>query len=684
MASTTGDNLTSLEGDMLAVDQNAVADSSATAAVVANGSIPNETPSTEENESHPGPGGEDDDSGKGSAIPTTPGHSHPPASVTPQIDTDVVVVGAGFSGISAIYRLRKLGLKIQAFEAGSDFGGVWYWNRYPGARVDSETPFYQLNIPEVWRTWNFSKRFPDHIELRRYFAHIDATLNLRKDVEFNARVIDASYNAQRGRWTVQTDAGHTATAKYLILATGLLHRRFIPDFPGLDRYQGEVHHSGFWPDGVDVRGKKVALIGAGATAVQITQELGKQADQLTVFLRRPSYCLPMQQRAWSKLENLGWKPYLERLFKQGRLSRAGMPNEGQPCGVFDVTQEEREKYFEELWARGAFNFQMCNYNNVLLDKKANREVYNFWLKKTRQRISDPVKRDIMAPLEPPYFFGTKRNPLEHDYYEVIDQPNVEIVDLNKTPLETFDQTGMIMTDKKREFDMVVLATGFDSFTGSLTNMGLKNKDGVDIKDVWKDGIWTYLGMMCSGFPNMFMTYSPQAPTALSNGPTILECQVDFVVDSIAKLERENIKSIEPLHSAEVEWKQLITTMNDRTLFPFTSSWWTGGNIPGKKAEPMTYIGGIDNYEKQCRATMENWKGFAVVKEDEEAQDGEKEEEKGGIKKEEEKGDIKKEQDKAVIKKNDGKKELEKEEDENIKSGFVHVETVSVSAVEVHA
>ncbi len=383
------------------------------------------------------------------------------------VSCDVVVVGAGFSGVSAMYKLRKLGMSVKTFEAGSDFGGVWYWNRYPGARVDSEFPFYQLNIPEVWRTWNFAERFPGHEELRRYFEHIDKTLGLRKDIEFNARVVDASYDSEKARWTVKTSSGSCAVSKYLILATGLLHRTHTPDFPGLNEYKGELYHSGCWPEDVEVKGKNVALIGAGATAVQITQEIGKQADHLTVFLRRPSMCLPMGQRPLSELENLGMKSFLPGLFDAGRQSRAGFPSGGPPCGVFDVTKEERETWFEELWSRGAFSFQICNYNDVILDKKANREVYDFWAKKIRARISDPVKRDIMAPLEPPFFFGTKRNPLENGYYEVLDQPNVEIVDLNQTPLKTFRPTGMLMADDKlREFDMVVLATGFDSFTGS--------------------------------------------------------------------------------------------------------------------------------------------------------------------------------------------------------------------------
>jgi cation diffusion facilitator CzcD-associated flavoprotein CzcO len=464
-----GDNMASLDGDMLAVSQDTsvvngniaavieVAPTTNEAIPVINGHTSTETPAING----------DLPTTSGDAPDLTEHSAGVQDAVKEPVHTDAVVVGAGFSGISAIYKLRKLGMKIQAFEAGSDFGGVWYWNRYPGARVDSETPFYQLNIPEVWRTWNFKQRFPDHIELREYVACIDKTLGLRKDVEFNSRVNSVTYDNDTARWTVKTDKGHIATCKYVILATGLLHRRFIPDFPGLDSFTGKVHHSGFWPDNLSVKGKKVGLIGAGATAVQITQELGKQADQLTVFVRRPSYCLPMRQRSWSELESIGWKSFLERLFNIGRLSRAGFPSGGPACGVFDVAREERETWFEELWARGAFNFLMCNYNDVLLDRKANREVYNFWQKKIAERLKDPAKQAIMVPEEPPYFFGTKRNPLEHDYYEVLDQSNVAVVDLNKTPLKTFQPNGMVMSDDKvHEFDMIVLATGFDSFTGS--------------------------------------------------------------------------------------------------------------------------------------------------------------------------------------------------------------------------
>ncbi|KAJ9494848.1 hypothetical protein H2202_009750 [Exophiala xenobiotica] len=542
------------------------------------------------------------------------------------VDCDVLIVGAGFSGVSMLYRLRKLGLNTKIFESGDDFGGVWYWNRYPGARVDSEWPYYQLNIPEVYRGWEFAERFPGHEEIRSYFAHVDKVLGLRKDVQFNAHVIDAQWHD--GTWTVKTDQGHVAQAKYLILCSGLLHRRHVPDFPGLSSFRGKIHHTGFYPEDLSAKGKKVALIGAGATAVQVTQELAKEADQLTIFMRRPSLCLPMGQRPIGALEQKGWKTYFASLFNEGRRSRTGFPGGGQECGVFDVSDEERERVFEELWSRGGFNYMLANYNDLLLDKASNQKVYEFWARKIRQRMQDPRKRDLMAPIEAPYHIGTKRSPLEQDYYECIDRDNVDIINMNDEPLKTFNAQGMLLEGGKQlDFDMVVLATGFDSFSGSITQMGLKNKDGLDIKDVWKDGIRTYLGMTMNGFPNCFMVYTPHGkslsspniancvditPTALSNGPTIIEMQCDFVASAIEKLEKAGAKSVEPTREAEDGWDHMIDEMNKHTLFPLTNSWWTGANIPGKKVQIVSHIGGIEMYEGQCRETLQDWKGFNVV------------------------------------------------------------------------
>ncbi|KXT09552.1 hypothetical protein AC579_238 [Pseudocercospora musae] len=529
------------------------------------------------------------------------------------IKADVLVIGAGFSGITAIHRFRKEGMTVKCFESGEDFGGVWYWNRYPGARVDSEMPFYQLNIPEVYKTWSFSERFPGHQELREYVAHIDKTLNLRKDTYFNARVNDARRDDSKGVWQIKTLQGHIAEGKYLILCTGLLHRTYTPDFPGMSDYKGEIYHSGAWPEDFNPKGKKIGLIGAGATAVQITQELGKQADELTVFLRRPSYCLAMQQRPLTKVEQDQLRVYYPVLFKEGRNSAVGFPSIRREQGVQEVSKEEREEHFERMWNTGGFHFQLSGFNDGAIDPESNEITYQWWRKKVCERLTDPEKNKIMAPEKKPYYFGTKRSPLEQDYYEVLNRPNVQIHDLNESPLEKFTEKGMVMADDKEyAFDAVVLATGFDSFTGSITKMGLKNKDGIDIKDIWDKGVNTYLGITVGGFPNMFMAYTPQAPTALSNGPTIIECQVETIVDFIKKLEAEGAKSIEARQDAEAEWKQALNEMTKYTLFPFTDSWWNGSNIPGKKAENMSYIAGINMYEAQVRATMDGWKGFEVV------------------------------------------------------------------------
>ncbi|KAK5943489.1 hypothetical protein PMZ80_004496 [Knufia obscura] len=383
-------------------------------------------------------------------------------------DVDVLIIGAGFSGISTIYRTRKLGLKALILESGSDFGGVWYHNRYPGARVDSEWPYYQLNIPEVYRTFSFSERFPGHAELRKYMAHLDKVLELRKDCIFNAHVNDCSWDEKSGRWTVKTQQGHVATAKYLTLCTGLLHRRHYPEFPGLENFKGAVHHSGFWPEDLSTEGKKVALIGAGATAVQITQEVAKDADQLTIFMRRPSYCLPMMQRKLNELENRGFQAYYDILFREGRKSMAGFPSNRSQKSALEGTPEEREAVMEDLWTRGGFQF-MFAFADTTVNKEANKVVYDFWQRKVAARMRPGKKRDLMAPPvdKMPYWFATKRAPLEQDYYECVDRDNVDVVDMNEQRIKNFADGGIVFEDgTEKEFDILILATGFDSFSGS--------------------------------------------------------------------------------------------------------------------------------------------------------------------------------------------------------------------------
>lgn len=340
-------------------------------------------------------------------------------------------------------------------------------NKTEGARVDSEWPYYQLNIPEVYTSWSFSERFPGHKELRSYMEHLDNVLDLRKDTLFNAHVIDCSWNATEARWHVKTKTGTEASGKYLLICTGLLHRRHYPSFPGLDTFKGEIHHSGFWNESLSTKGKKVALIGAGATAVQITQEVGKDASQLTIFMRRPSYCLPMGQRPMSELENRGFQLYYDTLLSAGRKSYAGFPSRPAQKASAEYTPEQREEIMSTLWSRGGFQF-MNSFNDTIINAETNKIVYEFWSRKVRQRMRPGKKRDLMAP-EPekmPYHFGTKRAPLEQDYYEVVDQDSVDVVNMNEKRIKTFTDVGLVYEDGETlEFDMLILATGFDSFSG---------------------------------------------------------------------------------------------------------------------------------------------------------------------------------------------------------------------------
>ncbi|KAF2098259.1 FAD/NAD(P)-binding domain-containing protein [Rhizodiscina lignyota] len=528
------------------------------------------------------------------------------------IQVDALVVGAGFSGITAIHRLREAGLTVKCMEASGDFGGVWNFNRYPGAGVDVEVPFYQLNIPEVYRDWTFSERFPGHEELRSYVAHIDKKLGLQRDTIFHATVNDASWDLHKGRWTVRTEQGHTASAKYLILASGLLHRIYTPDFPGLSNFSGDIHHSAAWNQNFSAKGKKIGLIGAGSTGVQLTQSLGKAAAELTVLVRRPGYCLPMKQRTLTPQEQHEWKRLYPLMLKAARESHVGFPVPATTKAALDVSKEEREQHWAYTWEQGGFSFGMQAFKDASRNKESNELMYQYWRSRVASRLTDPRKLEVMAPEQKPYYFITKRLPLEQDYYEVLNQDNVHVHDLSKIPLKSFTSNGLLMADgTEYEFDAVVLATGFDSITGSLTQLGVKDKHGVDLKTLWADGVKTYMGITISGFPNMFVVYSPQAPTPFVNAVTILEAQVELAVDIIKKMEEKGYKSIEATKEAESQWKKDLYAMTEGTLFPFTDSWWNNANVPGKKAEILAYVAGIKHYEAKCRSLVEGLQGFEV-------------------------------------------------------------------------
>ncbi|PVH88118.1 FAD/NAD(P)-binding domain-containing protein [Cadophora sp. DSE1049] len=529
------------------------------------------------------------------------------------IETDVLIIGGGFGGVYSIYRFRQLGLSVKLIEAGSDFGGVWHWNRYFGARVDSEAPFYQLSISKVWKTWNWSEQFPGHEELRRYFAHCDKALDLRKDAIFNTIVEGVTY--EDGHWISRTRDGRIAKSKYLVLATGSSYKRYYPDFKDMGKYKGTLMHSAVFPgSGLDTKGKKVAVIGNGATGVQIVQELARTDCDLSLYVRTPNIALPTHQRPLSAQEQENTKQFYESLFRVAKQHRSGFPYNSPATSFWDASPEQREAYWEELWGRGGFSFLISNYREFLMDTEANKLMYGFWMRKTRERISDKRKADILALVQQKQWIGMKRPSLEQDYYEAVDRENVTLLDLNQAGIERFDESGIVTADGvRREYDVVILATGYDSMTGSLMDLKARDVNSVELREKWKDGVYTYLGLMIPDMPNLLMVYSPQAPTALSNGPPIIEIQVDWIVDAISKMREGGVEAVTPRWEAARKWRQDIQDMNEQTLYPLANSWYMGANIPGKVREQLIYIGGVDLYERIAREALRTWVGFDVAK-----------------------------------------------------------------------
>lgn len=442
----------------------------------------------------------------GATNPNAPMHPEENSTYAKELTCDVLIVGAGFGGVYLLHKLRdEVGLNVKIFEAANELGGVWRWNCYPGARVDTQVPIYEYSIEKVWKDWTWTQKYPDFNELRDYFVHVEEQLDIKKDVSFNTRVIGSQFDNESKTWEVKTEDGRTAHCKYLINAIGFAAKRHFPDWKGLTDYKGELHHSSFWPDeGVNVKGKRVAVIGTGSTGIQIAQETAKDAASVTVFQRTPNLCLPMRQRDLTREEQQNAKSEYPDIYRNRLTTFAGFSYDFVEKNTFDDNEEEREKFYEELWAEGGFKFWLANYKDLLFDSKANDQAYNFWVKKTRARIADPRKRDILAPLKAPHAWGTKRPSLEQNFYELMDRAENDVVNVKETPITEFTETGIVTSDGKlREFDIIALATGFDSVTGGMKNMGLKDTEGKDLAERWKNGTWTYLGMTCNGFPVSF-------------------------------------------------------------------------------------------------------------------------------------------------------------------------------------
>ena len=526
---------------------------------------------------------------------------------------DVLIIGAGFSGAYQLFRLRKLGFKVRVFDAAAQLGGIWYWNCYPGARVDSHIPNYEYSIEEVWRDWCWSERFPGYEELQRYFEHVDKKLNLKPDIEFNKRVSGATFDEETDEWVVTCADGETVRTHFLLSCMGFAAKSYTPDLKGLETFAGDAVHTAHWPqEGLDLTSRSVGVIGTGASGVQVIQEAGKVAKDLTVFQRTPMIALAMQQRQLKEEEEWAKKSRLKEIFRIRNASGGGFydlaPDERSAA---EVPEAEREAIFERAWAKGGFHAWTGSFSDIITNPKSNRLAYDFWRRKVHARVQDPTTAEMLAPAEPPHPYGAKRPSLEQWYYEVFNQDNVTLVDIKATPITEIVPEGVRTQTGQYDCDLLVLATGFDAGTGSLTQLDLPSTDGQQLEDIWRGGVDTHLGICVPGFPNMLMLYGPQSPTAFWNGPANAEVQGEWVVECLCYLRDKNIKRIEAKEDAAKAWTQHMEEMGAGTLLPLANSWYMGANIPGKHRQMLFYMS-TNSYMERCNASAANgYSGFEL-------------------------------------------------------------------------
>jgi cation diffusion facilitator CzcD-associated flavoprotein CzcO len=528
-------------------------------------------------------------------------------------ELDVLVVGAGFAGLYQLHHLRKLGYNVKLFEAGSDIGGVWYWNCYPGARVDSPGPIYQYSRDDVWRKWQFSELYPSRRELCDYFRYVDEKLDLSRDIYFNRRVHEAQFDPAHSHWIVRSSDGSVACARYLVLCTGLSAKPYIPDLPGLNDFAGERHHTALWPQqGLDMHGKRVGVIGTGASGVQVAQEAAGVAAHLTVFQRTPNLALPMRQKKLDDDTIHRMKEKYPEMFDRRTKTFAGFDYDVLAKSALEVSDDERQATFERLWEIGGFAPWIGSFSDILLNEEANRAAYKFWRDKTRVRIDDPAVAEILAPTEPLHPFGVKRPSLEQHFYEIFNQRNVNLVDLRTTPIERITRSGIKTAAGEYELDILVLATGFDAVTGGLTSIDIHGTQGETLKEKWAKGVRTHLGMAVAGFPNLLFVYGPQSPNAFCNGPTCAEVQGDWIARLLDHLRQRNYTRVEATVAAEEAWRAQVLSLADSTLFPRADSWYFGANIPGKRREMLAFTGGLPQYLQKCKESADaGYAGFVL-------------------------------------------------------------------------
>jgi cation diffusion facilitator CzcD-associated flavoprotein CzcO/acetyl esterase/lipase len=517
-------------------------------------------------------------------------------------EVDVVVVGAGFAGLYLLHRLRGLGHSTVVLESAGGVGGTWYWNRYPGARCDVMTTDYSYSFdPELEQEWTWSEKYATQPEILAYAEFVTDRYDLRKDIRFDTKVKQATWDDAAKRWHVVTEAGDEYVCRFYVMATGCLSVPKDVDIEGLGRFQGPAYSTNRWPhEGVDFTGLRVGVIGTGSSGIQSIPLIAEQASQLTVFQRTPNFSRPALNGPAPQERIDALAADRDEYRRSARYSLAGVPVPLVELRAMMVTEEERREVFERVWNSG--DLLAPSFADMATSAESNEAFCEFLREKIRSIVADPETAETLCPKD--HYYGTKRPCLDSGYYETFNRPNVRLVDLRKTPIASITETGIDTTGESFEFDALVLATGFDAMTGAIVGVDIEGKGGLSLKQKWADGPLTYLGLMTVGFPNFFTVTGPQSPSVLSNMMVSIEQHVEFVSDTIDHLRTAGFDTIEPTLTAEAGWVQHTNDCGDITLFPQAKSWYTGANVPGKPRVFLPYVGGVDRYRVACEEVVD--------------------------------------------------------------------------------
>jgi cation diffusion facilitator CzcD-associated flavoprotein CzcO len=513
---------------------------------------------------------------------------------------DAIIIGAGMSGLYQLYRLREQGLRVRVLEAGTEVGGTLYWNRYPGARFDSESYSYGYSFSkELLEEWDWSEHFAGQPETLRYLQHVADKFDLRRDIQFRSRVTAAIYQEESRSWNVTLEDGSRFRARFLITAIGPLSTPTLPRIEGRDSFRGQSFHTARWPhEPVDFAGKRVAVIGTGATGVQTIQTIAGSVGHLTVFQRTPNWCAPLHNGKIDAETQQKIKDGYPEIFARCQETFACFLHTPDPRGAFEVSEEEREAFYEKLYAERGFGIWQGNFRDILIDRKANATISDFVARKIRARVKDPKVAEKLIPKN--HGFGTRRLPLETFYYEVYNRDNVELVDITTTPIERITPRGIKTSATEYEFDIIIFATGFDAITGSFDKIDFRGADGARLTDKWKHGPQTYLGIMVDGFPNMMMLMGPH--TALGNIPRSIEYSVDWVTGLIRFARENNLTRLEATTAGVASWTDHVKALGVGLLSNEVNSWMTGinSNVEGKQTRIVArYSGSAPAYRARC-------------------------------------------------------------------------------------